>query len=75
MEVRAVVDAQFFVLRGGKHEGFSVAAQMHGVTAPVADGVDRHGDLVPARAGGAPVFGIEIVAHVIPHQIILKCIQ
>ena len=72
MEVRAGVDAQLLVLRRGVHVALGVAAQMHREAAPVADAVERHVDLVPARAVHAPVLGVEVVAHHVPQHVVVE---
>ena len=72
MEVRAGVDAQLLVLRRGAHVALGVAAQMHREAAPVADAVERHRDLVPARAALAPELGVEVVAHDVPQHVVVE---
>src|SRR5258706_14576714 len=73
MKVRAAVYAQLFVPGCGAHIAFGVAAQMQRESAPVADAVHRHRDFVPARTAHAPELGIEIMAHVLPQQIVVEC--
>ena len=72
VEMRAAVDTQFLVLRLGAQIRLGVASEMHAEAAPVAGGEQRHLDLVPARAGHAPVLGIEIIAHEMPQHIVVE---
>ena len=75
MEVAAGMDAQLLVLRGGQHVGLGVAAQVHREAAPVADAVHRHLDLVPLRALLPPLVGVEVLAHVLPQDVVVERIR
>ena len=75
MEVRAAVNSQLLVLGGGEHEGLGVAAQVQSERGPIAGTVERHRDLLPAGATHAPVFGIEVVAHVLPQEVVVKSVR
>ena len=75
MEVRAGVDPELLVFRSGAQVAFGIAAEVHRKPAPVAGAVHRHRDAVPARAVHAPVLGIEIVAHVCPHHVVVERVR
>jgi len=72
VDMRAGMDPELLMLGGGEHESFGAAAQVHGESAPVARGIQWHRDPIPPGAAHAPVLGIEIVAHVVPQQVVVE---
>jgi hypothetical protein len=72
MIMRAAMDAQLFVLRGGAHIGLGGAAQVQSHAGPVADRPHGKIDLVPLRLLALEHPAVEAVAHESPQYVVLK---
>ena len=72
MVVRAAVDAQLLVFRGGAHVTLGGAAQVQSHAGPVADRPYRQIDLVPLCLLGPERAGVEAVAHETPEHVVLE---
>ena len=57
------------------HERLGVAAQVQPEAGPVADAVERHGDLVPLRLRAGQHAAVEVVVHPVPHRVGLPAIR
>src|SRR5262249_60518027 len=66
MVVRAAMDAQLLMLRGGAHIGLAGAAKVQSHAGPIADRPHGKIDLVPLRLLALERSAVETVAHEAP---------
>ncbi len=72
MIMRAAMDAQLFMFRGGAHVALGGPAQVQSHARPVADRPHRNIDLVPLRLLVLERTAVQTVAHEAPEHVVLK---